>query len=131
MSQERLGEQLGLSYQQVQKYEQGRSRITVELLSKISEVFGVSVSELISPQEGERGYSPRTVYHAKEEPYGAENVREGELLRQYRKLASPLTREFVLQWLRSVVELEDELAGHAGRADSGPDDGTEADYGAT
>ncbi len=44
MSQERLGEQLGLTFQQVQKYEKGTNRIGASRLFEIASILGVPVS---------------------------------------------------------------------------------------
>lgn len=44
MSQEKLGEHLGLTFQQVQKYEKGRNRIGAGRLVAIAKVFSVEVA---------------------------------------------------------------------------------------
>lgn len=46
MSQERLGEALGLTFQQVQKYEKGANRIGASRLQQIAQVLGVPVTFL-------------------------------------------------------------------------------------
>lgn len=53
MSQERLGEALGLTFQQVQKYEKGTNRIGASRLQQIAQVLGVPVTFLFegAPQE--------------------------------------------------------------------------------
>ncbi|WP_246737563.1 helix-turn-helix domain-containing protein [Nordella sp. HKS 07] len=43
MSQEKLGELLGITFQQVQKYEKGSNRVSASRLYQISRVLGVSV----------------------------------------------------------------------------------------
>jgi len=43
MSQERLGDMLGLTFQQVQKYEKGTNRISVGRLVDIAQVLGVGI----------------------------------------------------------------------------------------
>ena len=43
MSQERLGDQLGLTFQQVQKYEKGANRIGASRLYHISQILGVPI----------------------------------------------------------------------------------------
>jgi transcriptional regulator with XRE-family HTH domain len=43
MSQERLADQLGLTFQQVQKYEKGANRISASRLQEISHILGVPV----------------------------------------------------------------------------------------
>ena len=44
MSQEKLGEQLGITFQQIQKYEKGTNRIGASRLQHISTVLSVPVS---------------------------------------------------------------------------------------
>ena len=44
MSQEKLGEKLGLTFQQVQKYEKGTNRIGASRLQHISQILKVPVS---------------------------------------------------------------------------------------
>ena len=47
MSQTDLAEQLGVTFQQVQKYEKGMNRVGAGRLTKIAAVLGVPVSELL------------------------------------------------------------------------------------
>ena len=44
MSQEKLGESIGLTFQQVQKYEKGTNRIGASRLQQISQILQVPVS---------------------------------------------------------------------------------------
>ena len=46
LSQSRLAEDLGITFQQVQKYEKGTNRISASRLFDISRLLGVSVPEL-------------------------------------------------------------------------------------
>ena len=46
MSQEKLGEALGLTFQQVQKYEKGANRVGASRLSQIASVLGISVGSV-------------------------------------------------------------------------------------
>lgn len=43
ITQNKLGEKLGIAFQQVQKYEKGRNRINMEKLLKIAKIFDVSI----------------------------------------------------------------------------------------
>jgi transcriptional regulator with XRE-family HTH domain len=52
MSQTNLANQLGLTFQQVQKYEKGTNRIGAGRLHKISEILGVPVSTLFASSDG-------------------------------------------------------------------------------
>jgi len=46
MSQEKLGEALGLTFQQIQKYEKGTNRVSASRIQQISEILQVPVSFL-------------------------------------------------------------------------------------
>jgi transcriptional regulator with XRE-family HTH domain len=56
MSQEKLGEALGLTFQQIQKYEKGTNRVGASRILQISEVLQVPVSFLF--EGGPRGSVP-------------------------------------------------------------------------
>jgi transcriptional regulator with XRE-family HTH domain len=43
MSQEKLGEALGITFQQIQKYEKGTNRISASRLQQIASVLGVTI----------------------------------------------------------------------------------------
>jgi len=59
MSQERLGELLGLTFQQVQKYEKGLNRIGAGRLFDIARILGVSIDYFYEGLAGaaNRGFS--------------------------------------------------------------------------
>lgn len=59
MSQEKLGESLGLTFQQVQKYEKGTNRIGASRLYQIGSVLGVPIEYFFEGVEsGETGDGP-------------------------------------------------------------------------
>ena len=60
MSQNDLGERLGITFQQVQKYENGVNRIGAGRLQRIAEIFEVPVAALFggSRREGRAGVDP-------------------------------------------------------------------------
>ncbi|MEZ5840299.1 MAG: helix-turn-helix domain-containing protein [Hyphomicrobiales bacterium] len=61
MSQEKLGEQLGITFQQIQKYEKGTNRIGASRLQHIAAVLNVPVSfffeDAPGPQPDANGFS--------------------------------------------------------------------------
>ncbi|MCC7252247.1 helix-turn-helix transcriptional regulator [Hyphomicrobium sp.] len=109
MSQEKLGEHLGLTFQQVQKYEKGVNRIGASRLFDLSRVLGVPVQFFYDEAPAELvdsslapGFSERPT-----ETYVIEflSTREGlELNKAFVKIADPRVR-------RSVVELVRTLGG--------------------
>jgi transcriptional regulator with XRE-family HTH domain len=48
LSQSALGGKLGITFQQVQKYENGANRVSATMLIKLSDALGLSVSELLA-----------------------------------------------------------------------------------
>src|SRR5436309_684562 len=66
MSQEKLGDSLGLTFQQVQKYEKGTNRIGASRLQQISHILQVPVSFFFDgaptggavAESGDKGVSP-------------------------------------------------------------------------
>ena len=55
MSQEKLGEALGITFQQIQKYEKGTNRIGASRLHQISQVLGVPIEFLYEGAPGPEG----------------------------------------------------------------------------
>src|SRR6185369_3833986 len=62
MSQEKLGEAVGLTFQQVQKYERGANRVGASRLFDLSRVLDVPVSFFFDDMSGEvEALSPRLI----------------------------------------------------------------------
>ena len=55
MSQEKLGESLGITFQQIQKYEKGTNRVGASRLQAISSILEVPVSFFFENAPGEAG----------------------------------------------------------------------------
>ncbi len=56
MSQEKLGEALGVTFQQVQKYEKGINRIGASRLQRTAEALGVPISSFFEGLPSPNGY---------------------------------------------------------------------------
>jgi len=54
LSQTELGKALGVSFQQVQKYENGRNRVSASTLQKIADILAMPVSELFGQDIADR-----------------------------------------------------------------------------
>ena len=52
MSQEALGRGIGVTFQQVQKYERGANRISCSMLFRVAKVLGVPPASLLPEQDG-------------------------------------------------------------------------------
>lgn len=99
LSQERLGKEVGVSFQQVQKYENGTNRIGAGRLAEISKVLDVPVAYFFTgnaggtAQEGER----TDARAALSEP-GAQ-----ELLQAYAQIGSLALRNAVVRLARDLA----------------------------
>jgi transcriptional regulator with XRE-family HTH domain len=62
MSQTALAERVGVSFQQVQKYEKGANRVGASRLSQIASVLGIAVGELFESSQEKIGASNSPVH---------------------------------------------------------------------
>ncbi len=106
MSQEKLGDLLGLTFQQVQKYEKGVNRIGAGRLYEISRILDVPIEFFYEGVAGGAGGSA--------EPESAplmEFVSSGEgmqLSLDFMKIKDPKVRKRVLDLVKSLAEEESE-----------------------
>jgi len=92
-SQEKLGSLLGLTFQQVQKYERGTNRIGSSRLYKIASVLDVSVSYFFEGFEEASGAPGAPASGLAEESAGFES--------------SPMDRRETLELVRAYYRIED------------------------
>ena len=59
MSRKKLGTMVGISYQQIQKYEMGLNRISAVKLHQFSRIFDVSLEYFFSASEKSKGHLPQ------------------------------------------------------------------------
>jgi transcriptional regulator with XRE-family HTH domain len=116
MSQEKLGELLGLTFQQVQKYEKGANRIGASRLFDISSILGVPVSYFFDDLPSTdaamvrktNGTAAATDVDAG--PYMMEFVSSAEgfqLVRAFTKITDPRVRKRMLELVKSLTGEEE------------------------
>ncbi|MFY9269412.1 MAG: helix-turn-helix transcriptional regulator [Candidatus Manganitrophaceae bacterium] len=99
LSQGELGDRLGVSYQQVQKYEKGTSQLTVEKLQKIAQILDVEIDYFL------KDLPPVTHVGEAPAPYGGLSPDERRLLQQYRAIPDPSARQALLRLVQVVGRL--------------------------
>ena len=114
MSQEKLAEKLGLTFQQVQKYEKGVNRVGASRLYELSQLLGVGVDFFYEDAPVGNAMAPMNpdFAEANGENYIVDflNSREGlELNRAFTRITDPKVR-------RSIIDLVRSLANEAGTA---------------
>jgi len=109
MSQERLGESMGLTFQQVQKYEKGVNRIGASRLFQISKILDVPVQFFFEEAPHADGAPARGMAEADSETFILEflNSREGlELNRAFVKIANSKVGKSVVDLVRALSASE-------------------------
>ena len=109
MSQEKLGDMLGLTFQQVQKYEKGTNRISVARLVDIAKILDVNIHFFfngIKSIKNDPGF-------AEEEapPYISEimSTPEGlQLIRTFASIKNPKVRKSILQLVTALAAQDGE-----------------------
>jgi transcriptional regulator with XRE-family HTH domain len=112
MSQERLGEALGLTFQQVQKYERGVNRVGASRLFDLSRVLDVPISfffddmpDSLASVYGGQAARRAAGFAEAQEGFGDDtlNRRETlELVRAYYRITDPAVRKRVFELIKSM-----------------------------
>jgi transcriptional regulator with XRE-family HTH domain len=109
MSQERLGEAVNLTFQQIQKYERGANRIGASRLFELSRVLDVPVSFFFEDMPDDiktpEGVKARALQDRGQEPFEPAPLprRETlELVRAYYRIADPKIRKRLFELTKSL-----------------------------
>lgn len=109
MSQEKLGESLGITFQQIQKYEKGTNRVGASRLQNISNILNVPVSFFFEDAPGDTSSGQSGMAEASSSNYVVDFLSSSEGLQ--------LNRAFVkindAKVRRKIVELVKALAAEA------------------
>ncbi|MBF0326624.1 helix-turn-helix domain-containing protein [Magnetospirillum moscoviense] len=114
MSQEKLGEALGLTFQQVQKYERGANRVGASRLFDLSRVLDVPVSFFFDDMDDQlKEQSPALIAgigelaelpaHFEHDPMAKRETLE--LVRAYYRITDPQVRKRVYELAKALAEV--------------------------
>ena len=116
MSQERLGEALGLTFQQVQKYERGVNRVGASRLFDLSRVLDVPISfffddmpDSLADSLGASATGGRPGFTETQDPFGDDTLSRREtleLVRAYYRITDPAVRKRVFDLIKSMGPAE-------------------------
>jgi transcriptional regulator with XRE-family HTH domain len=96
LSQEDLGEGIGVSFQAVQKYEQGENRLSASRLFRAAKLLDQPVSYFFDDIDGEKPGDGSAAFSRE----------ELDLVRHYRQITSEDVREQLLQVAKRIGEVE-------------------------
>jgi transcriptional regulator with XRE-family HTH domain len=107
MSQERLGEMLGLTFQQVQKYEKGVNRIGAGRLFEVSRILGVPVDYFYEGVNGQHAPESNGSSAVQATPPILEFVASGEGLQlslAFMRIRDTRVRKRMLDLVKTLAE---------------------------
>ena len=105
MSQEKLGDALDLTFQQIQKYEKGTNRIGASLLQQISQILQVPVSFFF--EGAPAGSEPHGATEAPSPAYVSDFLATSDglaLTKSFMRIKDPKLR-------RRIVDLVEQISG--------------------
>ena len=94
ITQEELAERLSVTYQQVQRYENGKNRLNVENIQVIADTLNVPVSYFFGDTDRDKVSENRVSYLSAD---------ENRLLNYFRRIGNKKAREIVLQLVRLIA----------------------------
>ena len=95
LSQMKLAKKINVSYQQLQKYESGATRITVSRLVQIAGALGVPVRTFLQSE-----------LSVADKPYIGLSEKETQLIRRFRKLKNDKLKENVISMVDNIINLQ-------------------------
>jgi transcriptional regulator with XRE-family HTH domain len=100
ISQTALAEKLGVTFQQVQKYEKGANRIGASRLSQIATALDISIAELFEPSREKKAADIDSPFKLLAEP-GALRV-----LKAYVQTSNPAVRRAIVNLIEGIASRE-------------------------
>ncbi len=106
MSQEAIGTAIGVTFQQVQKYERGVNRMGASRLYDFSKILGVPVSYFFEEYDAPAGHNPGMAENiAPAFEHEKMTSRETmEMMRAYYRIASPQARKRIFELVKTMAD---------------------------
>lgn len=97
LSQEQLSERVGVSYQQIQRYENGSNMLNVETVQRIARALSMPVTTFFETETSRANVAaePETIYASKEEK---------TLLRNFRDLTAGADKKLAVTIIRRLAK---------------------------
>ena len=105
MSQEKLGKALGLTFQQVQKYERGANRIGSSRLFQLSKILDVPVSFFFDEMTTDTTQKADGMAEGNKQVFEVDKLSRRETLelaRAYYKITDPSVRKKIFEMVKAV-----------------------------
>lgn len=107
LTQTELGKRIGVTFQQIQKYENGSNRLTAGKLIILSEILGVPVEQFLTGAPAEQKQSPGPALPALAPEGAAGGTRSMhrevlDLVRGFARIEDPRTRKHILALIKHL-----------------------------
>lgn len=99
ISQDELGQSLGVSFQQIQKYEKGVNRVSTGRITEIARALDVPISFFYSDKDNKEREVESLLF--------LDSTFSLRLLRAYAKLKSPATQRSIVSMIEAIVAEEE------------------------
>jgi transcriptional regulator with XRE-family HTH domain len=96
LSQQKLGDRLGLTFQQVQKYEKGTNRIGAGRLQRIADILGIPVADFFTSRR-QGGAAPAEVFKL------LGTAAALRLVRAYARINDPKLQQAITRLVESIA----------------------------
>lgn len=110
LSQEKLGDSLGITFQQIQKYEKGSNRIGASRLQKLSEILKTPISFFFEDAPGAEKATLSGMSEVDSPNYVVDFLSTSEGLQLYKafiNIKDPKVRKKVIELVRSLADEEE------------------------
>lgn len=105
LNQQQLGERLGVTFQQMQKYEKGRNRLTAGKLILLADVFGIPVAQLLADRDEIQRPNLACIVHADEAGGLPFTQREAmQLMTAYASIRDVRKRKHILALIKHLSD---------------------------
>lgn len=110
LSQEKLGENLGITFQQIQKYEKGTNRVGASRLQAIASILNVPVAFFFEDAPGPEGGGSPGLAEEGSSAYVVDFINSAEglqLNRAFVRIGDPKVRRKVIELVKAMASDED------------------------
>lgn len=99
-----IATELNLSYQQVQKYEKGESRISAFTLHRLADILGISLNDFIKDYPSTAHSHTLGDSHSTPDPLVISDAERDKLIVYYSRISNPQVREKIILLLKTLCE---------------------------
>ncbi len=106
LSQTQLAEKLGITFQQVQKYERGINRVGAGRLFEIARLLGVAIEDLFPKSDSTQAEAPNNAQRSPDIISLVTSIETLRLVQSFARITDPKKRKRIVALIQEVAETE-------------------------